>query len=129
MNNRFDFEEQITKCWCIVDDLKELAEFFMSRDIKEPITINNHITAIAHSYDIKFQKVWDLFEDVHMGLVRKNIMLEEECAALREQLGYGTGGAGKNFESGAGKPSLFGLRTDVDEDGFAVIKANKKDKK
>jgi hypothetical protein len=30
--------------------------------------------------------LWDLFEDVMMAEVRKNKMLEEECAAMREQL-------------------------------------------
>jgi regulator of replication initiation timing len=39
-------------------------------------------------YDMKFNKLWDLFENVHMGLVRENKMLNEECAALREQLGH-----------------------------------------
>jgi hypothetical protein len=37
-------------------------------------------------YELKFNRLWDLFEDVHMNLVRENKMLNEECAALREQL-------------------------------------------
>jgi hypothetical protein len=129
MSDRFDFEETLTRCWCIIDDLKELSEHFIEHNITDTDTIHNHIFGLATVYDVRFNKLWDLFESVFMEMVRKNKMLEEECAALREQLGYGTGGAGKNFESGAGRPSLFGVRTDVDEDGFAVIKANKKDKK
>jgi hypothetical protein len=30
--------------------------------------------------------LWELFEDVHMSLVREHKMVEQECAALREQL-------------------------------------------
>jgi hypothetical protein len=36
--------------------------------------------------EIRFNKLWELFEDVMMAEVRKNKMLEEECAAMREQL-------------------------------------------
>ena len=63
---------------------------------------------IANSYDVKFNKLWNLFETVYMDTVKENKMLNEECAALREQLiaetqGYG---AGKNFTSGAGTPNF-----------------------
>lgn len=129
MSDRFDFEQQIVKCWSVVDDLKDLDEGLFEGWLNfTQDEVSNHILGIASSYDIKFHKLWELFESVHMDLVRENKMLNEECAAMREQLGHGTG-AGKNFESGAGKPSLFGVRTDVDEDGFAVIKPNKKSKK
>jgi regulator of replication initiation timing len=41
---------------------------------------------IANNYEIKFNKLWNQFETVVMDLVRENKMLNEECAALREQL-------------------------------------------
>jgi hypothetical protein len=37
-------------------------------------------------YELKFNKLWDMFESVHMNLVRENKMLNEECAAMRDQL-------------------------------------------
>jgi hypothetical protein len=76
MSDRFDFEQQILKCWNITDDLNEANEELNSE----------HIGAIATLYEVKFNKLWQLFEDVMMAEVRKNKMLEEECAALREQL-------------------------------------------
>jgi hypothetical protein len=108
VSDRFDFEETLTKCWCVVDDLKELGEHFINHNITNPDTIHNHITGLANVYDVKFNKLWYLFENVFMEKVRHNLMLEEECKALREQLiaetqGYG---AGKNFESGAGVPFI-----------------------
>ena len=133
MSDRFDFEQQIIKCWSVVDDLKDLDEGLFEGWLSfTQDDVSNQILAVANLYDVKFNKLWNLFESVHMDLVRENKMLNEECAALREQLIFetqGHGAGGKPKESGAGQPSLFGLRTDVDEDGFAVIKSNKKGKK
>ena len=87
MSDRFDFEQQITKCWFVVDDLKELDEMLFEGCIKfDQDTVSNHILGIANSYDIKFNKLWNLFETVYMDTIRENKMLNEECAALRKQL-------------------------------------------
>jgi hypothetical protein len=87
MSDRFDFEEQLTRCWCIVDELKDLDEGLFEEWLKfDKDTVSNHILGIANSYDVKFSKLWHLFETVYMDTVRENIMLNEECAALREQL-------------------------------------------
>ena len=87
MSDRFDLEQQITKCWFVVDDLKELDEGLFEEWIKfDKDNVSNHILGIANSYDMKFHKLWNLFETVCMDAFRKNKMLEEECAALREQL-------------------------------------------
>ena len=106
MSDRFDFEQQITKCWFVVDDLKELDEMIFEEYVKfDKDSISNHILGIANSYDVKFHKLWQLFETVYMDTVKENKMLNEECAALREQLA-----------EAEGRPSLFG----VDNDGFEI---------
>ena len=110
MSDRFDFEQQITKCWFVVDDLKELDEMIFEEYVKfDKDSISNHILGIANSYDIKFHKLWHLFETVYMDTVKENKMLNEECAALRAQL----------QES---DPDTHGY-------GIAAIKPIKKDKK
>ena len=87
MSDRLDFEQQILKCWNVVDDLKELDEGLFEGWLKfDQDNVSNHILGVANTYEIKFNKLWNLFEDVMMAEVRKNKMLEEECAALREQL-------------------------------------------
>ena len=92
-SDRFDFEQQIIKCWSIVDDLKELDEGLFEEWLEfDKDNISTHILGLANSYDIKFHKLWNLFETVVMNNVRKNKMLEEECAALREQLAEKTKG-------------------------------------
>jgi hypothetical protein len=75
-SDRFDFEQQIVKCWGVVDDLREANESIGSE----------LIGSIATLYEMKFNTLWEQFETVVMDLVRQNKMLEEECAALREQL-------------------------------------------
>ena len=107
MDDRFDFEQQIQKCWVITDDLADVAEGILENNLDKD-QIVNALTGIGQLYELKFNKLWELFESVHMKLVRENKMINEECAAMREQLiaetqGYG---AGKNFTSGAGTPNF-----------------------
>jgi len=118
MSDRFDFEQQITKCWFVVDDLKELDEILFEGCIKfDQDIVSNHILGIANSYDVKFSKLWNLFEGVYMDTIRENKMLNEECAALREQLESAYDGQG--YVAG-GKPTNQGAGF-----GIAAIKANK----
>ena len=107
MSDRFDFEQQIQKCWLITDDLYDLSEAILERDLSHD-TITNVLFGLKEIYEIRFNTLWELFEDVHMNLVRENKMLNEECAALREQLSDAYDGQGY---------------------GIAAIKPNKKDKK
>jgi regulator of replication initiation timing len=109
MSDRFDFEETLTKCWCVVDDLKELSEHIIEHNVVGNDTIHNHIFGLATVYDVKFHKLWDLYESQYMETIRENKFLNEECAALRQQL----------QES----------NSDTHGYGIAAIKPNKKDKK
>lgn len=123
MSDRFDFEQQIQKCWIVTDDLEELSEAIMDGKYvkyQDKDEICNALNGLSSMYNLKFNKLWDLFEDVFMNLVRDEKMAREEANALREQLIAETQGYG------VGQPSLFG----VDEDGFgiAAIKPNKKGK-
>ena len=83
--DRFDFEQQIQKCWLITDDIYDLSEAILERDLSHD-QITNVLFGLKEIYEIRFNTLWELFEDVHMNLVRENKMLNEECAAMREQL-------------------------------------------
>jgi hypothetical protein len=84
-SDRFDFEQQIQKCWLVTDDIYELAEGVLEHDLT-PDQITNVLFGMKEMYELKFNKLWDMFESVHMNLVRENKMLNEECAAMRDQL-------------------------------------------
>ena len=86
MSNRFDFEETLTKCWCVVDDLKELSAHIIEHDVVGTDAVHNHIFGLACVYDVKFHKLWELYETEYMASIRENKMLNEECVALRQQL-------------------------------------------
>ena len=108
MSDRFDFEQQIQKCWLVTDDIYDLAEGVLEHGLTTD-QITNVLFGMKEMYELKFNKLWDLFEDVHMNLVRENKMLNEECAALREQLQQSD--------------------TDTHGYGIAAIKPKNKDKK
>ena len=122
--DRFDLEQQITKCWSIVDDLKDFDEAIFEgwTDFTED-NVSTSILGIANAYDIKFNKLWQLFELVHMKLVRENMMLNEECSALRQQLNE------KNY-SDVKAPKIQDAPCEgnftKEEVQMAVITANKK---
>ena len=85
MSDRFDFEQQIQKCWLVTDDIYDLSEAILERDLSHD-QITSTLLGLREIGEIRFNKLWELFEDVHMSLVREHKMLEQECAALREQL-------------------------------------------
>lgn len=96
MSDRFDFEQQIQKCWMITDDIREVAEFiseYPQADFSKDRALNA-LNGMAELYELKFNKLWDLFEEVHMNLVRDEKMAREECAAMREQLSDAYDGQG-----------------------------------
>jgi regulator of replication initiation timing len=93
--NRFDLEQQIIRCWSVIDDIREVIEhlgnYHESNFKKE--TVNNTFDGLAQIYDIKFHKLWDCFDTVTMGQVKQIKELEEhikmlndECSALRKQV-------------------------------------------
>lgn len=120
--DRFDFEQQIQKCWIVTDDLEELSEAIMEGKYvkyQDKDEICNALNGLSSMYNLKFNKLWDLFEHPIMDIVRENKMLNEECTALRAQLydaEFSKYGAGKGVPSGAG----------ADGFGIAAIKPNKK---
>jgi hypothetical protein len=132
MNDRFDFEQQIQKCWMVTDDIEEVSEAIAEGKYvryQETDMLCNTLNGLSSMYNLKFNKLWDLFEDVHMNLVRENKMLNEECAAMREQLiaetqGYG-GAGGQPTNWGAGTGTKFG-QLDTQGFGTPVIKGKKK---
>jgi hypothetical protein len=57
----FDFEQQIMDCWHIVDDLKIVTEGVLEHDISKD-DISNITIGLEKLYQLKFEKLFDLFE-------------------------------------------------------------------
>lgn len=59
--NRFDHEQQIMRCWNIVEDLKELNVAVLEKDISRD-KISNIIMGLADMYELKFDTLFSMFE-------------------------------------------------------------------
>lgn len=53
MTDRFDLEQDILRCWTIVDDLKKFSQQTASSD---------QYQALAVTYDVHFECLWKTFE-------------------------------------------------------------------
>ena len=59
MSDRFDMEQQLLKCWDITQDLYLLAERYEHDD-----ELSNFILGIKNVYELRHDKLWQLFEEV-----------------------------------------------------------------
>lgn len=63
MKDRFDFEQQLMECWHVVDDLDTLCEGVLEHDMP-PDDISNVLLGMKTLYDLKFQKMFNTFEEL-----------------------------------------------------------------
>ena len=63
MKDRFHFEEDIYICWHIVDDLKQLTEMVVDRDISTD-DIANVLLGLHTLYDDRFEQLMENFESL-----------------------------------------------------------------
>ena len=61
MKDRFDFEQDILKCWQITDDIKQLYEMILDRDASTD-NIANVLLGLQTLYDDRFQQLMESFE-------------------------------------------------------------------
>lgn len=69
IKDRFDFEQQIMKCWNVCDDLDELYEGVLERDMTTD-EIANVVLGLKQLYSLKFQTLMEGFEGVICDLYR-----------------------------------------------------------
>lgn len=66
--DRFDLEEQIMKCWNVVDDVNDLYEHigdsseFVDIPPKYVDKVMNKLLGVKELYDMRFQKLWEVFD-------------------------------------------------------------------
>jgi len=83
--DRFDFEQQILQCWRVTDDIRDVHDGIIDGDL-DPTQACDILSGLRQMYELKFNKLWDLFEGAIMPIVRENTMVNDECSALRRQL-------------------------------------------
>lgn len=61
MSNRFDLEQQILDAWKITDEIELVYENILNRDMSKD-EITNVLLGLKSLYQLKFNKLWDTFE-------------------------------------------------------------------
>ena len=76
MKDRFDFEQDIFKCWQITDDIKQLYEMILDRDASTD-NIANVLLGLQTLYDDRFEQLLESLEYI--------LKLENTIAKYTEQ--------------------------------------------
>ena len=63
-----DLEQEILECWNITRDIKDVYEFldspfFEDMEPKHADKLTNLLSGISELYEIKFEKMWNTFEE------------------------------------------------------------------
>ena len=81
MANRFDFEQQIMDCWNVVEDVKTVFETVMNTDA-DTDTVANALLGISTLYNLKFDKLFGMFEQE----IKKGYETETELRLTKNRL-------------------------------------------
>lgn len=63
MKDRFDFEQEIMRCWNITSDLDTVIEAVLERDISKD-EVANILLGMKQLYELKFDTLFDTFEQL-----------------------------------------------------------------
>ena len=66
--DRFDLEQDIMKCWEVVDDIKNLRQTNDRRTMTQD-EVDNYLLGLETIYEIKFEKLFETFETIVDNLV------------------------------------------------------------
>lgn len=72
--NRFDFEQQLLECWGVTKDIKTLCEAVCDRSpAMTEDEIANVLIGLEALYELKFDKLWHMFESgVHQKVINSS---------------------------------------------------------
>lgn len=76
--NLFDMEQQVMTCWSVCEDLGTLYEGVLDQDMDQD-KIANCLLGMKELYQLKFEKLWDHFEQV----TREIYQLRKEVESQR----------------------------------------------
>jgi len=58
MNKIQDMEQQLLRCWEITEDL-----WLVANEHEDNDDISNKVLGLKHVYEMRFNKLWDLYEE------------------------------------------------------------------
>jgi hypothetical protein len=60
--NRFDFEQQILKCWGVTTDINDVYKHFYEKEKIDNDELANVLLGLETLYNIRFEEVFSMFE-------------------------------------------------------------------
>ena len=70
MKDRFDMEQEVMKCWNVVEDLKVLHEGVLEKELTRD-QISNILLGLGEIYQLRFEILFDTFEQLTSNRVIK----------------------------------------------------------
>jgi hypothetical protein len=67
VDDNFDLEQQILKCWGMVDDVKEIVDQFNQGKLNNEDTVQTLLACVA-VYQFRFDRTFQKYEEVCRGL-------------------------------------------------------------
>lgn len=86
MSDRFDFEQQIMKCWNVVDEIEEVYNMFYEQTPIDNDKLAHCLLGLHEMYQARFNALWEMFEDncrTHYEQVNQIKDLTNEVKRLR----------------------------------------------
>ena len=67
--DRFDFEQEIMECWNVTTDIRTVSEYLQDAPLEQgrEDKIANMLIGIEALYEAKFNKLFDMFEELVKG--------------------------------------------------------------
>ena len=64
MTDRFDLEQQISECWNVTSDIRQVCEYVLDAPLEpnREDKISNMLLGIEELYNLKFQKLFNTLE-------------------------------------------------------------------
>tara|TARA_R110000868_G_scaffold70117_1_gene206411 strand:- start:1037 stop:1267 length:231 start_codon:yes stop_codon:yes gene_type:complete len=70
--DRFDLEQDIMKCWEVVDDIKNLRQTNDRRTMTQD-EVDNYLLGLETIYEIKFERLFETFETIVNNLGESDV--------------------------------------------------------
>ena len=80
----FDLEQEIMECWKVCDDIKLVTDHFVDSPQWEELdgrvcdALINKYLAIQELYEVKFDKLWNTFEEVAKEYQRRGTLAQAD---------------------------------------------------
>jgi hypothetical protein len=76
MNKIQDMEQQLLRCWEITEDL-----WLVANEHEDNDDISNKVLGLKHVYEMRFNKLWDLYEET----VSEYYAMRNELKELKDE--------------------------------------------